>query len=92
MNSTPHQIRLRAGDITWREADGVLVVVDRRSWSYLSLNATGAALWPLLLEGATEAALVAELVKRFEVGDADARADVERLVAHLREHDLLADG
>jgi hypothetical protein len=85
-----HEIRLRPEDVVWREVDDEVIVLDRRTWAYLSINDSGAALWPHVVEGTTKPALVRELVARFEVDEPTAADDVEAFVAKLREHDLLA--
>ena len=83
-------IRLRSEDLTWRAVDGEVIVLDRRNWGYITINDSGALLWDRLAQGATEADLVVALTEAFAVDPADARADVERFVGALREHDLLA--
>jgi hypothetical protein len=78
-------IRLRAADLEWRELDGEVVVLDVRSARYLSVNDTGAALWPLLERGTTAAALSAELQDHFGVAPAEAERDVEAFLSRLEE-------
>jgi rhodanese-related sulfurtransferase len=81
--------RLRSDALEWREVDGEIVALDVRTAQYLAVNATGAALWPLLAEGATRQDLVAALVASFETDGDTAGRDVDAFVAMLREQDLL---
>lgn len=50
----------------------------------LTLNATGRWLWERLAPGRTAADLARELAAEFDVGEAEALADVEAFVAELR--------
>lgn len=78
-------------DLTWREVDETVLVLDLRSGKYLELNATGSVLWKRLAEGsADEDQLVAALQEEFEVSDEQARTDVTAFLASLRQGGLLA--
>ena len=75
-------VRLRP-DVEWQLVDDEVVALDLTSSSYFSVNDTGAVLWPLVAAGTTEAAMVAELIARFDVDAAQARVDVEAFVQQL---------
>jgi hypothetical protein len=81
--------KLRADAVDWREVEGEVVVLDRVSSTYLAINATGAALWPALVQGSRAADLVSLLRSEFDVDEQRAEADVRAFVAMLRERDLL---
>lgn len=54
------------------------------------LNATGAFLWGKLTEAEqTEDSLVAALLEEYEVDEATARDDVQKLIASLKEGKIL---
>jgi hypothetical protein len=90
--SGARQLRLRGSeDLIWREIEGQVVVLDGRTWEYISVNETGRALWDLLVEGTTEAALVALLLDTYEVSPEMAEADVRSFLAMLRDKDLLQE-
>ena len=91
MTGGDRHIRLRPEDVVWRAVDGEVILLDRRTWSYLTVNGTGAALWDHVVEGTTPEDLVETLVAGFETDRHTARADVDRFLATLREHDLLAE-
>jgi hypothetical protein len=86
---TGELIRLRREALTWREAEGEIVLLDQRTWTYLSVKGAGLALWPQVVAGAPETALRDRLVDRFGIDAAQAEDDVRRFVAMLREHGLL---
>jgi hypothetical protein len=82
-------IRARTADLETRAVDDQLVLLDLRSQTYLSLNRTGAELWPLLLEGVGRARLVEALRERHHLAAEVAERDVDALLAQLRAADLL---
>lgn len=90
--SGARQLRLRGSeDLIWREIEGQVVVLDGRTWEYISVNETGRALWDLLVEGTTREGLVAFLLENYEVSLEMAQADVEAFLATLRDKDLLQE-
>lgn len=86
----PDTYRLRAEGLEWREVEGEIVAADLRSSSYLSVNRTGAVLWPALVEGATEEALVERLTNSYPLDRQEAARDVAMFLKDLRTHGLLA--
>jgi hypothetical protein len=88
------QIVARSQDLEARAVEDELVLLDLRTQTYLSLNRTGAHLWPLMVEGTDRATLIDALCERHDIPPAVAERDVDALVAQLREADLLlsADG
>ena len=84
-------IQVRTDELTWREVEDEIVVLDRRNWGYISINGTGALLWPHLVSGTSKRALVDALRGAFPLDEDQARNDVARFLATLVQHDLLAD-
>jgi Coenzyme PQQ synthesis protein D (PqqD) len=84
-------LRIRAGALEWREAEGEIVALDLRTSTYLAVNRTGASLWPALIEGASREQLVATLEQGFEVDRARAERDLDAFLKLLRDQDLLED-
>ena len=82
-------IRLRNEAVDWRNIDGEVVALDHKDSTYLSINRSGAVLWPALERGSTVEELVAILLEQFEVEPAQARADVETFLVRLSERNLL---
>lgn len=86
------ELRLRGStDLIWREIDGQVVLLDGRTWEYISVNETGRALWDLLVEGTTKDGLVASLLDTYDVSAETAEADVGSFLAMLRDKDLLQE-
>lgn len=84
-------MKLRADDITWREIDGDLVILDLRSSTYLTTNASGAVLMKELTEERTDDELVRALVDAFGISTAQAESDVRSFVAALSDGGLLEE-
>ncbi len=84
-----HTISLRDDDVTWREVDDEIVVLDRRTWAYISVNGSGALLWRDLIRGTTTAALTQALRRSYNLAQEQAEADVARFLSALDEHGLL---
>ena len=81
-------LRLREG-VHWREAEGQVIALDLPGGLYLTINRSGAVLWPMLQEGATRDDLVNRLAGEFELPPERARADVDAWVAALDAQHLL---
>lgn len=84
-------MKLRAHDITWREIDGDLVILDLRSSTYLTTNASGAVLMKELTDERTDDELVRALVGAYDISQSQAEADVHGFVQALREGGLLEE-
>jgi hypothetical protein len=82
-------VRLREGAVAWRAIDGEIVALEVESSTYIAANRTGGVLWQRLTEGATEQALVAELMSRYDIEAAQAQSDVAAFLAALAERGLL---
>jgi hypothetical protein len=82
-------MKLRVDDITWREIDGDLVILDLRSSTYLTANASGTVLMRQLTEERTSQQLAEALVDAFGIPEPRAQQDVETFVEVLGEHGLL---
>lgn len=83
-------IKLRIADIDWRTVDDEVLLLDRRSWRYLALNASGSFLWPKLVEGATREELCSAVVAHYDVTPDRAGSDVDAFLNWLAAEDLLA--
>jgi hypothetical protein len=83
------RIQIRAGAVEWREVEGEVVALDLRNKTYLAVNRTGAAIWPILMSGADREELLALLLETFAVSQDEAAADLDAFLAELAEQDLL---
>lgn len=82
-------MKLRTGDLTWRTIDGDLVILDLRSSTYLTTNASGAILMKELTQERTDTELVACLVDSFGISETQAQSDVQSFIEALDAGGLL---
>ena len=82
-------MKLRADDITWREIDGDLVILDLRSSSYLTTNASGAVLMKELTQDRTDEELAGALMAVFGISESQAQDDVKSFIEALADGGLL---
>lgn len=77
-------------DATFATLEDRAVVLNLRTKRYYPLNETGAAVWGMLESGtATVHSLVAKLLELYDVTDAQARREVERLLSELEAESLV---
>ena len=81
--------RVGNDQVAWRQTGQEIVVLDLHGSVYFGLNPTGAALWKLLVDGATRARLADELVHLGVRDPARARRDVDEFLLALDAADLL---
>ena len=84
-------LKLAEEALTWREVDGEIVVLDRRSWMYMGVNGSGMLLWKLIVEGASLPRLVESLRDAYELDAEVAQRDVEAFLELLSSHNLLVE-
>lgn len=82
-------MKLRVDDITWREIDGDLVILDLHSSTYLTANASGTVLMRELAEERTPQELVRALVDAFDIPEPRAQQDVRTFTDELGRRGLL---
>jgi len=82
-------MKLRVDDITWREIDGDLVVLDLRSSTYLTANASGTLLMKQLTQERSLQELAQALVAAFGIPERRAHLDAQAFVDELGERGLL---
>jgi hypothetical protein len=83
--------RPREADVSWRWLEDEIVVLDKRTWNYLSLNPAAALMWERMVTGAaTREALAESLIDAYGIEPVRAATDVEGFLAMLSEHGLLA--
>lgn len=84
-------MRLRDGELEWREVDGEIVVLDLATSRYLAVNHSGAVLWRALCAEITRSALEATLSERYAIAPEAAAQAVEEFLAALRARGLLSE-
>lgn len=82
--STDDLLKLR-DHLVWRQVGDEVMVLDIETSQYLSVNSSGAVLWPLLTDGCRREDLERALVEHFGVDGGTAREDTERFLTSLKE-------
>ena len=82
-------IKLNSDQLEWRDVEGEIVALDLGAREYVSINRTGAAIWPLLVAGATRDQLAEALVGEFGVDTETAGRDADAFLAQLAERGLV---
>jgi hypothetical protein len=68
-----------------RVVDGEALLLDTRTGDYFSLDPLGTEIWQRMNDGEAVSQIVASIAERHAVDTAQVRADVEELVAELRD-------
>jgi hypothetical protein len=84
------ELQLRIDAVEWEEVEDRVVAMDLRTSAFVTVNRTGARLWPALVEGTSVERLATALREAFGIERAQARRDAEAFVQGLRDRDLLA--
>lgn len=87
----PEEVVLDLDPLMWRQVGDEVIVLDKRTWTYMGVNGSGALLWLKLTEGAGRAGLEACLRDTYGLAEEAAARDVGEFVELLRGHGLLAD-
>ncbi len=85
-------LKLRTQDISWREVDDEIIVLDLRSSLYHSIDSVGAFLWQQLERGVTFDELVKVLREEYDVAEETAVTDVQAFLGSLEDLGLLESG
>jgi hypothetical protein len=83
------ELKLRHEGVAWKEVDGEIVALDETAAVYLAANPAGALLWRTLASGSSREALVAELMREYEIDRDTATTDTDAFLRDLRERGLL---
>ena len=75
--------------VMWARTQDGLVLMDRRQQTYYALDEVGTAVWELLVAGMPLAAVVTELLARFDVAAACLTSDVKDLFERLLKAHLI---
>ncbi len=82
-------MKLRRGELEWREVERQILALDLNDSHYLRINRTGRELWTALLEGATRVELAERLMKKYGIDPERAESDVSTFVDQLDERGLI---
>jgi hypothetical protein len=79
----------RHDDMSWRQIDEEVIVLDLRSATYLRVNPIGALLWRQLESAVTETTLIQLLVERFDLTIDQAQGDVAAFLESCLAKELI---
>ena len=85
------RLKINSDRLEWRDVEGEIVALDLGAREYVSINKTGATIWPLLAAGATPKELAEKLVDEFGIEVGTATRDADAFVGQLRERGLLEE-
>jgi hypothetical protein len=75
--------------VVYQTLQDEVIVLDLDAGRYFSLAGSGARIWQLLCEGQTPAAIVATLVREYDVTESQLQTDVDELITSLVNRGLL---
>ena len=78
------RVKLRDSAAAWRQVDDEIILLDLDRSTYVSINRSGAVLWPMLVEGTTRDDLVVTLVDSFGIERERALVDVDSFLDACR--------
>lgn len=76
-------------NITWRDVNDEVVVLDLKSGEYYTMNQTGQCIWRALMEGKTVDQVKDLVLERFQVEKDKALTDVEEFISGMMDKGLL---
>jgi hypothetical protein len=89
MPLTVDTVIVRVDDVTSAEVDGELLMMRLESDAYFGLDDIGARVWALLAQPTRIGAVVAALVREYDVTPEQCQRDVLRFVGDLAEKGLV---
>lgn len=79
------------GHVLCRQVKDGAVLINLETNQIYDLNRTGFRIWQLLQEGSNRTAIQDRIIDEFDVDAASAVSEVETLLAHLTQENLLED-
>ena len=76
-------------DYLWKEVGGRVVVLHFESGRYYSLNDSGSIIWKSLLDNQAPQEMIKGLCSEFEVDEATAKKDIDKMTQQFLEKKFL---
>jgi len=80
-----------AASVTWKEIDGLVVVVHLPSGRYFSMNETASLVWRRTLKGEDLSSIGAALASEYDVNPAEAEEDAKSCIDEWLRDGLVSD-
>lgn len=79
-----------SADLSWRDVDGELVIVDTRRGDYHVLNTLGARVFTGIVDGEDVTTIVSRIVVTHDAAASEVQRDVDAFLAMLVEKGILS--
>jgi len=79
----------RKGDVQWTVMEGEAVILNLATGIYYTLDCVGTVIWQELAAGKSTEEIVEIVCARFDEEASVVRGDIEDLLAHLKEEQLI---
>jgi hypothetical protein len=89
MSSLKDRLRPNAEEVAAKVLDGEAIMINLSDGTYYSMDGVGGFIWEMLEGGHSLGEMVRAIAARYDVSQAQAQADVERLAAQLIEENLV---
>lgn len=78
-----------AEKISWKEMDGLVIIVDLESGAYFSLNSTASDIWQAIVSGKTEEEVKKIISEKYEVEGETIDKDVSACIDSWLSENLI---
>jgi len=79
-----------ADKVSWKEMDGLIIVVNTESGAYYSLNKTASEIWKQIAAGNSEQEVSKAIGERYEVSEEEVRSDLEACLKNWLDEKLIS--
>jgi hypothetical protein len=79
----------RKGDVQWTVMDGEAVILNLATGIYYTLDRVGTIIWQELAAGTGVEEIIEIVCERFDEEANVVRGDIEELLAHLKQEQLI---
>jgi len=78
-----------ASKVSWKEMDGLIIVVNTESGAYYSLNKTASEIWKQIAAGNSEQEVSKAVGEKYDVSEAEVQPDLESCLKNWLEEKLI---
>lgn len=83
------RLQANEAEVAAKVFDGEAIMINLSNGMYYSMDQVGASIWAMLADGHSLGEVAEAIGRSYDVADAQARADVERIAAELLAEDLV---